>query len=235
MMKISGSCLALLVFTVSPALAQTNPNSVVRDPNALSLLTRVLAVAGGDTAISSIQDFTATGDITYNWTEPVQASVTVRGRGLHEFRIDAALAGGMRSWVVNNNASFVKNPDGSISALPLQNTAKIASATFPLAQVLWAVQNASVNISDGGLGTHDGLTLHDVVVQEIFPAGTDPAGARSRTTKAHIFIDPNTLTVESIQDTAYSMNGVAAELTHEMRFSGYQAVIRGSSLRQLCP
>jgi outer membrane lipoprotein-sorting protein len=223
MAKSSGSWLAILLLAVLPASAQSNSMGA-RDPHAVALLTQVLTVAGGQTAVSGIQDFTATGTVTYTWGASVQGTVTVRGRGLHEFRIDATLPDGLHSWVVNDNASFLKNPDGSISTLPPQNTAKIASATFPLVQLLWAIQDTSVSISDGRLITHDGAQAHEIVVQKIFSTGTDPLGARSKITKADIFIDPNTLTVQSIEDGAYPMNGAPGEIPHEMRFSAYQAV-----------
>lgn len=223
MLRISGFCLVILLLACLPSSGQTNLNSVSRDPQALALLTRVLAVGGGEAAISAIEDFTATGDVSYGSGDLDQGTVKVRGRGLHEFRIDATLPDGVHSWVINSSASFLKRPDGNGFALPAQNTVKVASATFPLVEVLWAIQDTSVSISEGGLLTHDGVQAHEVSVQEIFPTGTDPLGARSMITKAHIFIDPNTLTVQSVEDTAYPTKGVG-DIPHEMRFSAYQAV-----------
>ena len=40
---------------------------MTKDPQAVALLTQFLNAAGGLSAISSIQDFTGTGTITYNW------------------------------------------------------------------------------------------------------------------------------------------------------------------------
>jgi hypothetical protein len=38
-----------------------------RDPQALAILTQAVNAAGGIAGLSTIQDFTATGQITYYW------------------------------------------------------------------------------------------------------------------------------------------------------------------------
>jgi len=207
----------------SPKVAgQTTTSTVTRNPQALALLNQALNVAGGTSAVSMIQDFTATGNVTYYWDEPVQGTVTVRGRGLHEFRVDAALPDGAHSWVVSSASSFQKNPNGTTSALPSQSTVKTPSATIPAIQLLAVIQDTSYSITDGGLVTHDGQQEHEVIVQKTFPLGSDPMDALSAITKTEFFIDPNALTVQSIDDTAYPINDAPGSYPHEMQFSAYQ-------------
>ncbi len=56
----------LLVFASSPRLnSQQSVAAVQRDPEALALLTQVLASAGGLQAFESVSDFQVTGTITY--------------------------------------------------------------------------------------------------------------------------------------------------------------------------
>ncbi len=44
---------------------------------------------GRDKRLSSVQDFTASGTITYYWAgQQVQGPATVRGRGTDQFRLD---------------------------------------------------------------------------------------------------------------------------------------------------
>jgi hypothetical protein len=205
--------------------ASTAPQaSAQRDPQAVSILTQALAASGGQSVVAGIQDFTASGNITYNWDSVAQGTVTVKGRGLHEFRIDATLSDGLHSSVTNLTASFQKNPDGSISPLPSQNLVKPAIATCPLFQVLAALQDTSINLTYGGLVSHNGQQVYDVLEQKSFSATGDPGSALSSISKAHIFIDPNALTVVSILDTAYRRDGEAGGFPHETQFSAYQSI-----------
>ena len=203
-------------------LSQT-VSPVARDPQAVNVLNQVLSAAGGTTAIAAIEDFTETGNITLNWGAPVQGAVTVKGLGFHEFRLDATLADGVHSWITSNSASFQVNPDGSTVRLPSQNLVKPACLTVPILRILLAIQDTSTNISYGGLVTHDGQQLHDVQIEKIFPQSVDATGVLSNVTKADIYIDPNTLLIQSISDGAYRRDGGPGQFPHEVRFSNYQA------------
>jgi hypothetical protein len=203
---------------------QQTSATVQRDPQAIAILTQALNAAGGVSAIAAVQDFTAAGNVTYSWAEPTPGTVTIRGRGLHEFRVDATLPDGMHSWIINSSEASQKNPDGSTSALPSQDTIKPANATFPLLELLTAVQDTSIDVTYEGLVTHDGQQLQAIAVQKFYSIGNDPAGTLGEITKAHIFIDPNTLTVQSIVDKAFRKDGGPGTFSHEMQFSNYQNV-----------
>jgi len=134
---------SLLLLLVSCAISahlaaqQTATSQTVqKDPQALSVLTQALNAAGGSAALSPIQDFKGTGTITYYWGgEEVNASVTVKGRGTGQFRLDATLPDGVRSWAVNNGTGFVRNPDGTVWPVEYDNTVNSGSLTFPYAHL----------------------------------------------------------------------------------------------------
>lgn len=217
----------LVAAAISAAAHQSSPPAAqppTRDAQAMSILTQALSASGGISAISAVQDFSAVGNVTYSWAEATPGTVTIRGRGLHEFRVDATLPDGAHSWVINSSAAFQKNPDGSILSLPIQDTVKPAAATFPLLELLTAVQDTTIGVTYEGLVTHDGQQLQAVSIQKFYPLGEDPAGALSGITKAHIFVDPNALTVESVVDKAFPRDGGPGEYSHEMQFSNYQKV-----------
>jgi len=81
----------VLVFLLSGCLAapaRGQQTSTRRDTSAIAFLTQVLTAAGGTAALSSVQDFTATGTITHNWDDnPEQGQLTVKARGLTQFRL----------------------------------------------------------------------------------------------------------------------------------------------------
>ena len=69
-----------------PAHAQTGTTVA----SGTTILTQSLKAAGGSAGLGSIQDFVASGAITYYWAgEPVQGPATVYGKGYAEFRLDA--------------------------------------------------------------------------------------------------------------------------------------------------
>ncbi|MGC2528614.1 MAG: hypothetical protein WA639_12760 [Candidatus Acidiferrum sp.] len=219
--------LVCLLVVLSVSAHQSSPPTAQapqRDPQAVAILTQALNAAGGVSAIAAVQDFTATGNVTYASADSTPASVSIRGRGLHEFRIDATLTDGVHSWIINSGAALQKNPDGSTSPLPSQDTIKPASTMFPLLELLTAVQDPSIGVSYEGSVTHDGQQVQAIAVQKYFPLGEDPAGALSGITKAHIFIDPNAFTVQSIVDKAFRRDGGQGEYSHETQFSNYQKV-----------
>lgn len=214
----------LLIATVGMVLCElVAAQDVIREPQAVAVVSQALTVAGGLSAINAINDFSAKGDVTYYWAEQVKGAATVRGRGLHQFRLDASLADGQHSWLINGSTTYRKNPNGSTSPLPSQNSVRVATTTFPLLRLASALQDATTNIRDAGIVTHNGQQVHDIIIQKNFPIGHDPAGALSKITKAHVFIDPTTMTVQEIDDSAYALNGFG-EYPHEMRFSNYKSV-----------
>jgi len=196
---------------------------VQRDPQALTILTQVLNAAGGGTALAAIHDMTATGTITYYWAgEEVQGTVTVKGRGTGQFRLDASLPDGVRSWGVNNGTGFVKEQDGSKNQIPYHNTVNFGSLTFPFAYILAAPRDNSTSITYVGLETKDGRQIHHIRMRKIFPSDDDPGDILSKLSTRDFFIDPVTFQVVSTLDMVHPLNASTIDYPHEMLFSDYR-------------
>jgi hypothetical protein len=109
------SLLLLLVnclLSASMAGQQTaRSQTVQQDPQAVLVLTRASNTAG----------------------EEVHGSFIVKGRGTGQFRLDAALPDGVRSWAMNSSTGFVRNPDGTVWPVGYDNTVNSGSLTFPYA------------------------------------------------------------------------------------------------------
>src|ERR1700730_2739153 len=59
-----------------------------RDVQAIDVVQRALNAAGGVTVLGAITDYTASGTVTYHWAgRDVEGSVSLNGRGLHQFRM----------------------------------------------------------------------------------------------------------------------------------------------------
>ena len=117
---MKATTVAVFLFLAPFAQGQT---TVSRDPQAVSLLTQSVNAAFGSTGLSTYRDFTATGTITYFWAgDQVLGSATVKGRGPAEFRIDASLPMGTRSYAVNYGVGALKDTDGTLKPIPFHNT-----------------------------------------------------------------------------------------------------------------
>src|SRR5882762_4717408 len=101
------SMFCLLLYATPVMGQQTQPTStpppVTKDAQAVSIVTQALVAAGGIPAITAVADYTGSGNITYRLgvNQDVQGSVTVRGKGLAQFRLDAKLPSGVRSEATN--------------------------------------------------------------------------------------------------------------------------------------
>ncbi len=218
------SFLAALLLTFPNLRAAPQAAAPQRDPQALAIIGQALNAAGGMSPLTSIQDFTGSGTIDYFWAgQDVQGSVTVKGRGLAQFRVDATLPEGAHSWTMNNGTALEKHPNGTVTPLPFPLTLRPANSTFPFFRLLAVLQDTSWSISSVGTVEHNGQQAYDIGLQKMYTDGSDPTGLKSRATKTDFIIDPNTFLVLSVQDKAYPKDRGPGDAPHEMQFSNYKS------------
>lgn len=204
--------------------AQQTPTSPTRDPQALSVLGQALNAGGGSQSVAAIQDFTASGIITYFWADQqVQGSATVKALGVSNFRLDANLPAGMQSWVASKANGSEKTTDGTISDLVWANQIKRLSLTFPLALIASAVNNASTQITYAGRTSYQGHSVYDVRIQQTLPSTVDPNGTSSARTAQDFLIDSSTFVVLGVRDQLYGESSRQKAQAHEIQFSNYQS------------
>lgn len=224
------SFVLILTFILCIPLAgqQTPPTSTQqaqRDPQALTVVTQAISAAGGQAALSEIQDFAGTGTVTFNWAgEAVQGNATVKGRGIRQFRLDASLPDGVQTWAVNNGQAFKKESDGTVTQVPYYNAMSFESLTHPCAHLLAAFQDSSVSISYVGLETMSGNQVHHIRIQTVVAPSQNPGGIRSKLSRKDFIIDAATLSIIAIQDVTHPPDQVTKDYPHELRFSEYQKV-----------
>ena len=218
-MRPASLFLPILLF--SPTLAAQQPPQ--RDPQAVAILTQCLNAAGGAQTIAAIQDFTASGTITYFWAgEQIQGSATVRGRGVGQFRLDANLPNGVRSWVASNGVGSLKELNGTVSSIPYHNAVNLGSLTLPYPLVRAATQDASVSLFYLGLIATNGREAHHIRVRTNLPVGADPGGMISKLSKKDFFIDVNTLQLLKTLDMVHPLKRSTEDYPHEIQFSDYR-------------
>lgn len=106
-----------IVSSTIPVMAQESPR---RDQRGVEVLAQAVGAAGGLGSVRGIQDFRSTGTIIYYWAdEEVQGTITIRGRGTRQFRLDAVLPTGERSWTVNDGEGSLRDSGGNTTEIPI--------------------------------------------------------------------------------------------------------------------
>lgn len=224
--------LPILFFSVSIQLhgqpqssAATTP--APQDPQAVTVLTQALTLAGGTTALTAITDYTGSGNITYHDNPDAQGTVMVEGLGNIAFRIDATLPNGIRSWAIHDGVATTKHENGTISvaannpnvpssdAFPYQTPLFPGSLAFPYRQLATVLGNPSFSIAYNGITQVDGHSVHDIQVQRVLAGGVDPM---SQYHAREFFIDTTSFQIVMTRDL------VPKDVIHQIHYSNYSAV-----------
>lgn len=204
---------------------QLPPVVAASDPQAVSVATQVLNAAGGLQALSTIQDYTATGQITYYWAgQEIQGPVMLRGRGLDQFRLDAQLPEGTRTWAVSHGIGKLQKGDGTENPIPGHNAINMGSLTFPSLYLSLASLAANATISSVGTAQINGVNALQIRVQRHYPASQDPQGVLAQLTTRDFFIDPSTYLIVGTEFMTHPTKTFTVSLPEDIYFSNYQRV-----------
>jgi hypothetical protein len=201
--------------TTSPQTA-TKPSPAPKDPQAVSVVTKALTVAGGIPAITAIEDYTASGTITYHMAQDVQGTVTIRGSGVFQLRIDASLPTGMRSESMTGSGT-VTAYHGSVRSLLSQPPMDPGRYVLPCLELGAALNNPDYSLSYKGVIEVESHFVHDVQLEYVLPV-VDPTSLFHEYHTIDVFIDSSTFQVVMMQDV------VPEHAIRRMRYSDYRTV-----------
>jgi len=220
MRSLNAGASLLLIFCA--ALNGVAQQTVRRDPSAIQFLSQAAAAAGGSSALSAIQDFTATGTGVHNWgAAPQQGQVMIKALGLTQFRMDTDVSQGTLSLIVSNGSGEYISPNGTKSSISYQNIANMGSVTCPVLKIAAALLSPGTAIMDMGLAQINGVQARQVRIQQTFPS--DPTGTFSKLATEDFFFDPTTALLLETQDYLHPDNMASnAPLLHVVDFAQYQ-------------
>lgn len=226
MRRIAIAALFFLLYpaaTVAQDLSAATSPAPTSDPQAVAVLSQALSAGGG--VSPGTQSFSGAGSITYYWAgNEVKGSVVVRGRGTDQFRLDASLPDGTRSWAVSGGEGTIKEMDGSKNTIHRYNALNCGALVNPLGRVAAMASEPGVQASYVGLEQVEGRPAHHVRLQPTLKTADDPAGDAVRLGRLDAFVDSTTFLVIKIQDVIHAEDKVKDTYSRELTFSDYRMV-----------
>jgi len=204
---------ALILVGVNPIRPQQTPLPVLKDTQAVNLVSQALAMAGGKLAINAIDDYTATGQIIYHFAQDAQGAVTVRACGFDQIRIDANLPAGVRSQISNRGEDAIRTEDGAVGWSGIQTPFAPTRLILPQLLLATALDSPGYKLSYLGLKDLEGHSVHDVQLQLIQFGEAD---SRTEYRTIEFFLDASTFQILMMQDT------VPRSKVRQVRYSGYK-------------
>lgn len=216
------SAVLTLLASGSSALAQQAIVPAARDPLAINLLVQSLTAAGGP-AVSAIQDFTGTGNITYNWAGvAVSGSVKVYGKGLEEFRMESSMPAGNQILVVNGNEAILTPVYDTHAVSPMHATMTAGSPTFPAIRIAQVLSDSSISASYMGSVTWNGVQAYQVHIVLLMDPRLRLGSHFSGLGECDLYFDPNSYQLLGLAERVWWDNDPRQSYLHELFFSEYR-------------
>jgi|SRR5579859_5973933 len=214
------SCL----FLVFPLFAQQTATTIQRDPQAINLLAQSLAAAGGP-VISTIQDFTATGTITYSWANrPVSGSVNIYSKGLTEFRMESSVPAGTQELVVSGQEATLTPAYSTKAESPIFGMVTAGSLTFPAARISQILSNASISVVFLGPVEWNGSQTYQIHIA-LPPDPRLTAGPNfSGLGEFNLYFDAHSYQLLGLTERIWWDSDLRQSYAHELLFSDYRPI-----------
>lgn len=223
MRRITTSWIILFVLLVFTPNIHPQGTPVQRDSQALAIIAQSILSGGGVELLASIQDLTETGTVTYYFDDQATGNVTIKNRGLHNFKLVADLSIGRRTVTVNGNGGSLRDENGGTWPINQQSATDLGSLIFPYRPLLEAIQDSSTNITYGGIITHNGVSVHDIRIERSYTSQQDPTGNKGSQEARDIYIDPTSLQVVANSDQIHLSGAGDNGVPHEILYSNYQS------------
>jgi hypothetical protein len=206
--------------------AQQTANSMpVRDWRGMLVLQQAVQAAGGLRAIDAVQSYSASGRITFYWTEDgTEGDLIMKGRGVHDFRLDAHMANGIEEWwAIKDWSGFKKEADGRVRYLPSQELANIQSLCSPRAQLANAILDSRVAVTFLGTHAREGRTSFGIRIRSA-NAPSGPGDIGGKLSEKDFYIDAQTFQITTVEDFSYPRENIAGGIRRRITFADYRNV-----------
>jgi hypothetical protein len=193
-------------------------------PEALSVVQKAIAAAGGQQSVLAIKDFTSTGTITYYFNaQEVSGPVEILGRGLDQVRMVAQMADGPHSIVLNHGAGSSADPVSSHKISTL-NGFHLGLLILSVPSIVAAVNDPLGSFALEGTEQIGGTSAYKVKMIHGIPQHFDRIDVLKRIKASEIFIDSTNYMIVAIRHFYYPKETLARSIPREVDFSDFRQV-----------
>jgi hypothetical protein len=195
----SASLVIFILFVAIFLTAENPAKNIHRDGDAIEILTRAVAAAGGLQALSNVRDLTESGEVTFHWGEGHTGAVTIQALGGDRFRMEADLPEGKRTWAVRAGVGSVKEPKGRVHAISGDNAINLENLTFPAAHIVAVLTDSTSDVSFVGIEKQSGRSIYRIRVTGRLGLGSTSAGPRITVAK-DLMVDALNFNIVGVED-----------------------------------
>jgi hypothetical protein len=198
--------------------------TITGDPEALMILNRAIAAGGGVEAIRAIDDFEASGDITYYRAgREIKGSTKIKARGLSQVRMDSQLEDGVHSIVLSRGEGRIIEPT-STHTISQVNGPAVGLLIFYLPNLLAALGERLATVSSAGTEEFEGRSVYRIQIVQGLPQRFQH-DEKLRTLKtSEVLIDADTFMILALRHIYLSNGSTARSHMREVQFSDFRTV-----------
>jgi len=214
---------ALLLGSLRAGRTLAAPQTVARDPQALSLIASSLKALTGTT---SVTDVTLQATASYvAGSDEETGTATLTARGNQESLVQLNLSGGTRQEIRNGPAGAWSGPDGTVHSMATHNCWTDASWFFPALTLEAISTNPQVSVAYLGPDTSKGATLLHVQAALLLPGQSAGATALIQSLSTmDIYFDPQSFLPLVLDFNTHSDTDANQNLPVEIQFGNYQSL-----------
>lgn len=217
----------LLAFGLSVYAQQSSApaaagSSIDRQHDAVPLLAKAIAAAGGNVVLSSINDITAHGTRISGDGKQVSA-VDIRIKGEGSFRIDFRNFDDNHSLIANHGTATSVERTGTRTE-PFTNTRHLHTLLLPILAGNAATMNGHTTVAREGTEEVDGIVAYKVSLTPSRGARFDSIQAIRTLERIDLLIDPATYLVVAMRDAYYPRSQRGYSLVRQVSYADFRDI-----------
>jgi hypothetical protein len=218
---ILGLASALLFCWLSARQGLAAPQTVTRDPQALTLIASSLKALTGGVAVNDVIVQASANYVAGSDEETGTATLTASGN--QQSLVQLNLSGGTRQEIRNGPAGAWSGPDGTAHSTTIHNCWTDASWFFPVLTLEAIANNSLTSVSYLGTDTSKGRPLlHLRVTRAASAQDPNVAAVIQQLSAMDIYFDPQSLLPVVLDFNVQPDTGVKTNIPVEIQFGNYQ-------------
>jgi hypothetical protein len=217
---------SVLLYALGAGQATAAPQTVARDPQALTLIASSLKALTGGVAVNDVIVQTTAAYVA--GSDQQSGNATLAARGNQQSLVQLNLDGGPRQEIRNGPAGAWSGPDGTAHSTATHNCWTDASWFFPALTLEAVADDPQTSVSYLGLDASKGRPLLHLQVTRTLPSQSPSVAALILgLSTMDIYFDPQSLLPVVLDFNAHPDVDANTNLPEEIQFGNFQSLSGG--------